>query len=63
MYCNKCSGRVFIDRVYSEKKHVELFCIGCGKRWMLDKTKSRFAAWLWKKEQSHANAAIASLPD
>lgn len=51
------------DRVFSEKKHVELFCILCGKRWMLDKTKNRFAAWLWKMEQNHANAAIASLPD
>lgn len=51
------------DRVFSEKKHVELFCILCGNRWMLDKTKNRFAAWLWKMEQRHANAAIASLPD
>ncbi|AXH68766.1 hypothetical protein SEA_COMRADE_51 [Streptomyces phage Comrade] len=62
MYCNKCTGRVMFDRVFSDKGHVELFCIICGKRWMLDKTKNRFAAWLWKKEQSHATAASDARP-
>lgn len=60
MNCMKCGGRVFVDRVYSEKKHVELFCIICGNRWMLDKTKSKVAAWLWKLETAHAHAVTAS---
>jgi hypothetical protein len=58
--CGKCSGRVFIDRVFSEKRHVELFCIICGKRWMLDKEKSRFATWLLSKEIGRAKEALAS---
>lgn len=33
LYCGKCSGRVFLDRVYSNYGHIELFCIRCGKRW------------------------------
>ncbi len=31
--CGKCSGRVFLDRVYFNYGHLELFCIICGKRW------------------------------
>lgn len=56
MSCSKCKGRVFVDRIFSEKKHVELFCICCGKRWMLDKEKNGFAKWLLEREQEHANA-------
>ncbi len=60
MHCKKCKGRVFVDRIFSEKKHVELACIVCGKRWMLDKEKNRFAAWLLKQEQAHANAVTVT---
>lgn len=56
MKCRKCGGRVCVDRIFSEKKHLELFCMLCGKRWMLDKEKNVFASWLLKAEQSHANA-------
>lgn len=56
MHCKKCRARVFVDRVFSERKHLELFCIGCGKRWMLDKGKSIFAEWLMKTEAAHALA-------
>jgi hypothetical protein len=31
MTCKKCGGRVFVDRVFSQKLHVELFCIMCEK--------------------------------
>lgn len=58
MICHKCKGRVFVDRLYSEKKHVELVCLGCGRRWMLDKEKNRFAAWLLKVEEAHAHATV-----
>ena len=50
MWCQKCSGRVFIDRVFSQKLHMELFCLMCGKRWMVNKETSAFAKWLDKKE-------------
>lgn len=33
LHCNKCSGRVFLDRAYSTYGHIELFCLRCGKRW------------------------------
>lgn len=52
MFCRKCAtdkrqgGRVFVDQVFSEHNHVELFCIQCGKRWMIDKTKGAFGVWL-----------------
>lgn len=59
MNCNKCKGRVFVDRVYSEKKHVELACVMCGKRWMLDKESNPFARWLLSQETSKANAINA----
>lgn len=69
MYCQKCvtevrdfkgrltgyrQGRVVLDQVFSEYSHVELFCIRCGKRWMIDKTKGAFGAWLDRKARSIA---------
>ena len=53
MWCQKCSGRVFIDRVFSQKLHMELFCIMCGTRWMIDKETSRLGKWLKAKEKEH----------
>ena len=50
MYCKKCSGRVFVDRIYSQKIRVELYCIMCGNRWMI-KRDTRFGAWLSKNEE------------
>jgi hypothetical protein len=50
MNCKKCKGRVFVDRVYSQNLRIELFCILCGKRWMV-KRDNRFGAWLSKREE------------
>lgn len=50
MTCLRCSGRVFVDRVFSQKLHIELFCIMCGKRWMVNKETSRLGRWLEQKE-------------
>jgi hypothetical protein len=54
MWCGKCSGRVFIDRVFSQKLHMELFCIMCGRRWMCNKETSAFGKWLDKKETTNS---------
>jgi len=54
MWCGKCSGRVFVDRVFSQKLHMELFCNMCGKRWMCDKETSAFGKWLDKKEAKNS---------
>lgn len=61
MRCIKCSGRVFVDRIFSEKTHVELFCLSCGKRWMLDKARSKLARWLLRLEEARANATASSI--
>jgi hypothetical protein len=59
--CQKCGGRVFVDRVFSQKLHVELFCILCGKRWMINKETSAFGRWLERKDSEHAkNYSISS---
>lgn len=54
MTCQKCDGRVFVDRVFSQKLHMELFCIMCGKRWMVNKDTSAFGRWLEQKDREYA---------
>jgi hypothetical protein len=34
--CTKCFGRMFVDRSYSSKDHLEIFCMTCGKREIFD---------------------------
>jgi hypothetical protein len=61
MWCGKCGGRVFVDRVFSQKLHVELFCILCGKRNMINKETSAFGKWLEKRETANSkNYGISS---
>jgi hypothetical protein len=61
MNCDRCSGRVFIDRVFSQKLHIELFCIMCGKRWMINKETNRFGRWLEQVEAEYRkNFSISS---
>jgi hypothetical protein len=52
MKCARCNGRVFVDRVFSQKLHVELFCILCGKRWMINKDTSALGRWLEQVEKN-----------
>jgi len=54
MKCKKCGGRVFVDRVFSQKLHMELFCVMCGKRWMLNKNTNALGRWLELVENQHA---------
>lgn len=51
MQCKKCTGRVFIDRVFSQKLRFELFCIMCGKRWIIKKDGNALGKWLEKSER------------
>lgn len=53
MWCSKCGGRVFVDRVFSQKLHMELSCVMCGKRWMVSKDTNGFGKWLERKEKGH----------
>lgn len=56
MKCQRCRGRVFVDRVFSQKLHVELFCILCGRRWMINKDTNAFGRWLEQKDKEHAKS-------
>ena len=55
MTCMKCESRVFFDRIYSDPNRAELFCMGCGKRWMIKKDNP-FAAWLLKLNEAFEKA-------
>lgn len=74
MWCKKCGGRVFIDRMYvgtkkkrkgdtkashEEATNIELSCVLCGKRWMLNKEKNRLAQCLAELEKIR-NGAFAT---
>ena len=73
MRCKKCSGRVLLDRMYvsskskenkdrtEESNHLELYCLMCGKRWMLHKEKSSVAKWISKIEKRRAGIYATSL--
>jgi hypothetical protein len=50
MKCKKCDGTVCVDRVFSHYLRLELFCINCGKRWMIRKNRNAFSEWLTKME-------------
>lgn len=56
--CSKCSGRVFVDRTYSEGGYVELVCINCGHGWSLNKEKSELARWIARLERSRLDALM-----
>ena len=61
MHCKRCGGRVFVDRVFSQKLHIELFCILCGRRWMISKYMNAFGKWLDDRDSAHAkNYSISS---
>lgn len=49
MECRKCNGRVFLDRVFSDNKNYELYCILCGDRRFVSKS-SELGKWLGVKE-------------
>lgn len=53
MICKRCGGRIFVDRVFSQKLHIELFCLMCGKRWMLNKDTNRLGKWLENREKEY----------
>lgn len=49
MECRRCNGRVFLDRVFSDNKNFELYCILCGDRRFISKA-SELGQWLNKRE-------------
>ena len=62
MKCDKCKGKVFIDRQYSSSDHIETSCIGCGKRKFYHPPQdSREGRWLLLNEKYRAKSTITSL--
>lgn len=51
MKCHRCSGKVFLDRVFSDNKNFETYCILCGDRKFVSKD-SELGQWLAKQEQA-----------
>jgi NAD-dependent SIR2 family protein deacetylase len=51
MTCKKCNGRIYIDRVFSQKLRIEIYCLSCGKRWFVKKDGNAFGEWLNKIEK------------
>lgn len=50
--CKRCRGRMFVDRVFTNVDHLEIFCINCGYRKIFH-PPSKFGAlaqWLNKME-------------
>lgn len=60
--CKKCKARMFIDRSFSSKDHLETYCITCGTRvFFHPPLESIEGQWLLKKEVLRAKATISPL--
>ena len=60
--CQKCKGRMFIDRQYTEINNLELYCITCGSRkFFHPPNNSQEGRWLLKKEQLRAKNTMSHL--
>lgn len=55
MKCGKCGGKMFVDRVFSENRNYELFCIICGRRDFISKRTPK-GQWLDERENALLNA-------
>lgn len=40
MWCKKCGGVAYIDKMYDNESFVDVACIMCGKRWHIKKASS-----------------------
>lgn len=50
MRCGKCSGKIFFEGVFGEDTFswMELSCIQCGKRWLLDINGEKYGGFVRK---------------
>lgn len=55
MKCRRCNGRVFLDRVFTDNKNFETYCVLCGDREFVPKS-SGFGKWLEKMEAGRMSA-------
>ncbi len=57
LYCNRCDGRVLLDRSVCKDGDVELYCLRCGNRW--EAHRSTFAAQYFTKSELRRSAGLA----
>lgn len=57
MVCRKCSGRMFLDRVFTDNRNYETFCIMCGDRQFVSKN-SELGQWLTRMETARLKAGV-----
>lgn len=54
MHCSRCTtGRLFLDRVFSDNASFEVACLHCGDRKFVQK-ESELGNWLAVKEERMA---------
>lgn len=51
MICKKCSGKILVDRTFTDNRNIEVYCIMCGVRKFVSKN-GKFGKWLTKQEES-----------
>ncbi len=62
MKCSRCGGIVFVDRQYSTKEHIEVYCVICGKRkFYHPPDSSKEGSWILKQEILRAKTTISPL--
>jgi hypothetical protein len=51
--CDKCSGRMIVDRVFTTYDHLEIYCLMCGKRKMFryPEQNGKWVKWIMKLER------------
>lgn len=60
--CEKCSKRMFIDRIYTKANHLETYCLSCGSRKFYNPpSESSEGKWLLQKETLRAKITISRL--
>lgn len=54
--CTKCSGKMFVDRIFLSHNHLELYCIICGKREMYQNPENhgKRERWIMQMERIRA---------
>lgn len=54
--CNKCKGKIFVDRVFTTPEYLELYCLLCGKREMIQhpESKGKREKWIMQMERMTA---------
>jgi DNA-directed RNA polymerase subunit RPC12/RpoP len=51
MKCTRCSGRLLLDRVFSDNTSFEVACLQCGDRKYVNKN-TEFGKWLAVREKA-----------